>query len=84
MRHATCVCAQWCLSLCDPMDIACQVPLFMGFSRQKNWSGLPFPSPGDLPDPGLKLVSPVSLALTSGFFTSEPLESPYETWYNII
>ena len=74
-----CVCAQLCLTLYDPMDIACQAPLFMGFSRHKNWSGLPFPSSGELPDPGIKLVSPVSLTLTSGFFTSEPLESPYET-----
>ena len=35
-----------------------QAPLSMGFSRQKYWSGLPFPSPGDLPDPGIKLGSP--------------------------
>ena len=59
MRH---VCAQWCLTLCDPMDIACQVPLFMGFSRQENWSGLPFPSPGDLPDTGLEPLSPAPQA----------------------
>ena len=35
----------------------CQAPLSMGFSRQKYWSGLPFPSPGDLPDPGIETVS---------------------------
>ena len=35
-----------------------QAPLSMGFSRQKYWSGLPFPSPGDLPDPGIELRSP--------------------------
>ena len=38
--------AQSRLTFCDPMDtVACQAPLFMGFSRQENWSGLPFPSP---------------------------------------
>ena len=76
MRHAMCVCAQLCLTFCDPMDVACQTPLFMGFSRQENWSGFPFPSPGDLPNPGIKLVSPTSLVLTSGFFTTEPLKAP--------
>ena len=40
--------------------VACQAPLSMGFLRQQYWSGLPFPSPGDLPDPGIK---PESLAL---------------------
>ena len=37
-----------------PWTVACQAPLSMGFSRQEWWSGLPFPSPGDLPDPGIK------------------------------
>ena len=37
--------------------VACQAPLSMGFSRQEYWSGLPFPSPGDLPDPGIEHVS---------------------------
>ena len=41
----------------------------MGFPRQEYWSGLPFPSPGDLPDPGIKTKSPT---LASGFFTTEP------------
>ena len=41
-----------------PWTVACQVPLSMGFSRQEYWSGLPFPSPGDLPDPGIKPRSP--------------------------
>ena len=43
---------------CDSMDYACQAPLFMGFSRQVYWSGLPFPSPGDFPDPGIEPRSP--------------------------
>ena len=41
-----------------PWTIAYQAPLSMGFSRQQYWSGLPFPSPGDLPNPGLKPMSP--------------------------
>ena len=52
-----------------PMTVAHQAPLFMGFSRQENWSGLPFPLPRDLPDPGTEPVSP---ALAGGFFTTEP------------
>ena len=42
----------------------------MGFSRREYWSGLPFPSPGDLPDPGIELKSLVSPALAGGFFTT--------------
>ena len=50
---------QSCPTLCDPMDyIAYQAPPFMGFSRQEYWSGLPFPFPGDLPDPGIEPRSP--------------------------
>ena len=47
--------AQSCPTLCGPMD---QAPQSVGFSRQEYWSGLPFPSPGDLPDPGIELSSP--------------------------
>ena len=43
-----------------PWTVTCQAPLSMGFPRQEHWSGLPFPSPGDLPDPG---IAPTSLAL---------------------
>ena len=56
-------------SLATPWTVAGQAPLSMGFSRQEYWSGLPFPSPGDLPDPGIDPVSPV---LAGGFFTTEP------------
>ena len=46
---------QWCLTLCDPHGlVAYQAPASMGFSRQEYWSGLPFPSPGDLLDPGIE------------------------------
>ena len=50
-----------------PWTVAYQAPLSMGFSRQEYWSGLPFPSPGDLPDPGIELGSPTlwADALTS-------------------
>ena len=41
-----------------PWTVVCQAPLTMGFSRQEYWSGVPFPSPGDLPNPGIKLCSP--------------------------
>ena len=40
--------------------IACQVPLYMGFTRQEYWSGLPFPLPGDLSDPGIEPTPPTS------------------------
>ena len=47
-----------CLTLATPYTIACQAPLSMRFSRQEYWSGLSFPSPGDLPDPGIEPRSP--------------------------
>ena len=53
-----------------PWTVACQAPPSMGFSRQEYWSGLPFPSPGGLPDPGIKLGSPALQA------DSLPSESP--------
>ena len=49
-----------------------QALLSMEFSGQEYWSGLPFPTPGDLPDPGIEHLSTVSAMLTSGFFTTEP------------
>ena len=47
-----------CPTPATPWTVACQAPLSMGFSRQEYWSGLPFPSPGDLPNPGIKPRSP--------------------------
>ena len=52
-----------------PWTVAHQTPPSMGFSRQEHWSGLPFPSPGDLPDPGIEHRSP---ALQEEALTSEP------------
>ena len=68
-----CVCAcvrtrtQLCLTLCHPTD--CNPSLSMEFSRQGYWSGLPFPPPGDLPNPGIEPMSLGSPALAGGFFT---------------
>ena len=56
-------------SFVTPWTVAHQAPLFMGFSRQEYWSGLPFPSPGDLPNPGIEPISP---ALAGSFFTIDP------------
>ena len=68
-----CVCVLSCVQLfATPWTVACQAPLPMGFSRQEYWSGLPFPAPGDLPDPGIEPTSPVSPVLIVGFFTTEP------------
>ena len=64
---------QLCSTLCDPWPVAHQAPLSMGFSREEYWSGLPFPSPGDLPKPGIEPMSP---ALAGGFFTTKQLEKP--------
>ena len=56
--------------------VARQAPLSMGFSKQEYWSGLPFPPPGHLPDPGIKVAPPMSPTLAGGFFTTEPLGKP--------
>ena len=62
-----------CVRLCDPWTVAYQTPPSMEFSRQEYWSGLPFPSPGDLSDPGIKPRSPT---LQAGALQSEPLGKP--------
>ena len=59
-----------------PWTVSHQAPLSMEFPRQAYWSGLLFPSPGDLPDPGVEPPPPVSPALTGGFFITKPLEKP--------
>ena len=66
-----CVCVHtqlWTESI--PWTAACQAPLSMGFSRLEGWSGLPFPSPGDLPDAGIKPVS------AGGIFSTAPPGKP--------
>ena len=68
-----CLVAKSCLTLVTPWAVAHQAFLTMKFSRQEFWSGLPFASSGDLPDPGIKPLSP---ALVCGFFTTEPPRKP--------
>ena len=65
--------AQLCLILCNSWTVAHQAPLSMEFSRQEYWSGLLFPSPGDLPNPGIKPWSP---ALQANSLLSEPQGKP--------
>ena len=60
-----------------PWTVAYQAPLSMGFSRQEYWSGLPFSSPGDLPNPGIEPESPT---LWADALTSEPPGKPIYTW----
>ena len=60
-----------------PWTVARQAPLSVGFPRQEHWSGLPFPTPGDLPDPESKPSSPASPASAGRFFTANiPWEAP--------
>ena len=59
-----------------PQMVACQTSLSMEFSRQEYWSGLPFPTPADLPNPGIKPKSSVSPTLAGGFFTTQPPGKP--------
>ena len=65
--------ARSCSTLAIPWTVPRQAPLSIGFSRQEYWSGLPFPSPEDLPNPGIESMSPVSPALAGRFFNTEPL-----------
>ena len=76
-QQCVCVCVCVCVRvishvwLCvTPQTVAHQAPLSTGFSRQEYWSGLPCPSPGDLPDPVIKPASLASPALAGGFFTT--------------
>ena len=55
-----------------PQTLTCLAPLSMGFSKQEYWNGLPFPSPGDLPDPGIEPTTFASPAWAGGFFTTKP------------
>ena len=79
-----CSIAQSCPSFCNPWTVAHQAPLSLEFTRQGYWTGLPFPSPGGLPHPGIKPVSP---ALAGRFFITvlpgKPLQV-YCSYYNYI
>ena len=75
MKMLVRVYAQSCPFLCDPMMVAPQAPLSMEFSRQEYWIGLPFPTPGDLPDLGIKPGSPLLQA------NALPSEPPGKLWF---
>ena len=76
-----CACVLSCFSrvlFCMTLwTVVSQAPLSMGFSRKEYWSGLPCPSPGDLPDPGIEPTSLMSPALAGRFFTSS---TTWEEW----
>jgi len=61
------------------LTVVCQAPLSMGFPKQVYWSGLPFPSPRDLPNPGIEPTFP---ALAGGFSTTEPPGKPSVLLYS--
>ena len=84
------VCLSQLLSLVQlfvtPWTVGCQAPLSMGFPRQEYWRGVPFPTPGDLPDPGIGCPSLGPPALAGGFFftTSATWEALMKLWIIII
>ena len=69
---SACSVAQSCPTLCHPVDCSPPGSSVLGFPRQEYWSGLPFPAPGDLPDPGTEATSLASPAFAGGFFTIVP------------
>ena len=75
-----CVCAQSLSHIClfvTPRTVALQAPPSMEFARQEHWSGLPFPTPGDLPALGIEPRYLASPALAGGFFTTAPPGKPF-------
>ena len=65
-----------CLTLCNPVGYSLPSSFVHGILQQKSWSALPFPSPGDLPDPGIKPMSPMSSSLADRFLTTAPPGKP--------
>ena len=75
--HYMCCCFSCVRPFVTPWTVALQAPLSMGFSRQEWWSGLSRPLPGELPHPGIELMSLKSPVLTGGFFSiSATWEAP--------
>ena len=72
IKNCCCLVLKSCLTFVTPWTVACQTPLAMGSSRQEYWSGLPFPPPWDLPDPGIEPMSPESPAVAGGFWAYMP------------
>ena len=76
-----CVCVCVCVGLsATPWTVAHQAPLSMGFPSQRYWSGLTFPTAGDLPDPRIKPMSPVSPELQAHSLPVEPFGKPIYIW----
>ena len=81
-----CVCAkllQSCLTLVTQWTVTHQVPLSIRFSRQEYWNGLPFPPPGELPNPGTEPASLMSPALADGFFTTSTTREAQRSLYRV-
>ena len=76
--------AKLCPTLWNPMDCSPPGSSVHGISQARILSGLPLPSLGDLPDPGIEPKSPMSPALTGRFFTTEPSEKPHISTYSYI
>ena len=72
--------AQSCPTLWDPMDCSPPAALSMGCPKQESWSMLPFPTPRNLPDPGIKTVSFEFYALAGRFFTTLPPRKPIKPY----
>ena len=81
VRACVCSDAHSCLNLCDPVDCSLPDSSVHGISQARIWSGLPFPSPGDLPHPGIEPASLTFPAFTRRFFTSEPHRKPDWEWW---
>ena len=73
-----CSISQSCPTLCDPMDYSLLGSSAHGIFQARMLSGLPFPSLGDLPNPGIKPTSLISPVLAGRFFTTAPPGSPYQ------
>ena len=79
-----CSCAQLCLTLCDPTHCSPPGSSVHGTLQEEYWSGLPFPTPGDLPVPEIEPVSLVSPALVDRSFTTLPPGKPWNNKYQTI
>ena len=77
MFHCMCGSHSAVSDFATPWTVSPQTPVSMEFSRQEYWSGLPFLSPGDLPDPGIKSASLMSPVLAGGFCATAPSGKPY-------
>ena len=86
LYHTGCACvhAQSCLTLQTPWTLACQAPLSIGFSRKEYWSGLPFPNPEDLPDPGIKPASLTSPILAGNFYHCAIWEALWDNTFEYV